>query len=81
MHSGHVKLNYSFQYIKRPSQHYSKSLRVDREKAHERQRNLIDDGSGQQFSLKAKCMKDFMKTKAEKKMKFDEIMLRGTSNS
>lgn len=50
-------------------------------KAHERQRNLIDDGSGQQFSLKAKCMKDFMKTKAEKKMKFDEIMLRGTSNS
>ena len=26
-------------------------------------------------------MNDFMKTKAEKKMKFDEIMLKGTSNS
>lgn len=50
-------------------------------KAHKRQGNFTDDGSGQQFSPKAKRMNDFMKTKAEKKMQFDKIMLKGTSSS
>ena len=50
-------------------------------KAHKRQGNFTDDGSGQQFSPKAKSMNNFVKTKAEKKMQFDEIMLKGTSNS
>ena len=50
-------------------------------KAHKRQGNITDDGSTQDFSPKAKRMNDFMKKKAEKKMQFDEIMLKGTSNS
>ena len=50
-------------------------------KTHKRQGNFTDDGSGQEFSPTAKSMNNFMKTKAEKKMQFDEIMLKGTSNS
>ena len=53
----------------------------EQKEAHKRQGNITDDSSRQDFLPKAKFINDFMKKKAEKKMQFDEIMLRGTTNS
>ena len=53
----------------------------ERKKAHKRQGNFTDDGSGQPFPPKAKSMDDFIKKKAKAKMQYDKIMLKGTSNS
>ena len=53
----------------------------EEKKTHKRQENFKDDGSGQQFSPKAKSLNDFVKKKAEKEKQLEEIMLKGTSAS